>query len=187
MSNINSHYSSNNKKSRDGKCKMKKLTQFLSIVVLLIFLDRIVKEIVLANLTNTIVIIPKLLTIQFPIVYNNGIAFGLFNGMPYVIEALTGLIILSSLYALPRVPKKYITAMAIIIGGAAGNFIDRIIYEKGVVDFIAVRYFSVFNIADIAITVGVIWMITIMFLEEKTQKSTGKKRSAKKKTRRKKK
>ena len=148
---------------------MKKLTQFLSIVVVLIFLDRIVKEVILTYLTSTVVLIPNLLSLH--LVYNNGVAFGLFNGVPYLIETITGIIILASLYALPRIPKNYVTPMAVIIGGAAGNFIDRIIYEQGVVDFIAVRFFSVFNVADIAISVGVVWIIIIMYLEEKAEKT----------------
>ena len=147
---------------------MKKLTQFLIISTIIILLDRITKNIVLENLTNIVVLIPNLLSLR--LVYNNGVAFGLFSGFPYVIEVFTGFIILASLYVLPRIPKNYIIPMGVLIGGAAGNFIDRIIYNHGVIDFISVRLFSVFNFADIAVSAGVVWIIIIMFIEDNREK-----------------
>ena len=51
----------------------------------------------------------------------------------------------------------------LILGGALGNFIDRVIYPQGVVDFLVFHIagridFFIFNIADAAITLGVIWL-----------------------------
>ena len=50
-----------------------------------------------------------------------------------------------------------------ILGGALGNYIDRLLYEQGVVDFLVFHFFDrvdffIFNIADTAITLGVIWL-----------------------------
>ena len=143
---------------------MKKLTQFLLITTIVILLDRITKNLALEHITQAVILIPNFLSLV--LVHNNGIAFGLFSNFPYVIQAFTGVIILASLYALPKIPKLYVVPTAILIGGAAGNFIDRIIYDTGVIDFIAIRYFSVFNVADIAVSAAVVWMITLMLIDD---------------------
>ena len=71
-------------------------------------------------------------------------------------------------------------SLMILLGGAIGNFIDRL--SKGeVVDFIDVLIpilnydFPIFNIADAALTIGVILVIIVLFLEEKKEKQEKKK------------
>ena len=51
----------------------------------------------------------------------------------------------------------------LILGGALGNFVDRLMYDEGVVDFLVFHFFNrldffIFNVADAAITLGVIWL-----------------------------
>ena len=66
----------------------------------------------------------------------------------------------------------------ILLGGAIGNFIDRL-YLGEVVDFIDVLIpiinydFPIFNIADAALTIGVVMVMIVLFLEEKREKKTG--------------
>jgi len=66
----------------------------------------------------------------------------------------------------------------ILLGGAIGNFIDRL-YLGEVVDFIDVLIpiinydFPIFNIADAALTIGVVMVMIVLFLEEKSEKKTG--------------
>lgn len=50
------------------------------------------------------------------------------------------------------------SAIAVIIGGSMGNLIDRL-FRGYVIDFIDVRFFSIFNIADIMINVGIFLLI----------------------------
>jgi signal peptidase II len=61
--------------------------------------------------------------------------------------------------------------LGLIVGGALGNLIDRIIYGS-VVDFISVGWFPVFNLADSAIVCGGILLVLWMFIDE-TFKSAG--------------
>lgn len=63
-------------------------------------------------------------------------------------------------------------ALSIIIGGALGNNIDRI-WSGEVVDFIEISPWPIFNVADIALTCGMIMLIIIIF-HEKKQHSTSK-------------
>ena len=95
-------------------------------------------------------------------VHNTGIAFGFFKdqGIVFIVIPIIAIFLLAfNLYyyrqnneALSRV---YIVAFSMILGGAVGNLIDRIVYGH-VIDFIDFRVWPVFNIADSAITIGAI-------------------------------
>ena len=96
------------------------------------------------------------------LVYNKGISFGLFNQMKYSGEifAIIAIIIICFLvYWLKKAATlKEAMALGLIIGGAAGNVVDRFIYP-GVVDFLQFHWqehdWPSFNIADSAICLGV--------------------------------
>lgn len=74
--------------------------------------------------------------------------------------------------------RSWLTAvtMGLIGGGAAGNFIDRVFREPGglhghVVDFFSFWSFAIFNVADIAITVGVaLYLIYVFIVEPRTER-----------------
>ena len=96
------------------------------------------------------------------LVYNKGISFGLFNDLNYsnyIFCFLSFSIVLFLLKWLKDTKEKYeIIGLCLIISGAIGNAIDRIIYP-GVVDFLEFHwkryYWPSFNIADSAICLGV--------------------------------
>jgi len=95
-------------------------------------------------------------------VHNTGIAFGFFKdqGAIFIIIPIVAIFLLIfNIYyyrqnekALNRV---YIVGFSLILGGAIGNLIDRMVYGY-VIDFIDFRVWPVFNIADSAITIGAI-------------------------------
>ena len=100
--------------------------------------------------------------LHMTLVHNTGIAFGFFKdqGIVFIVIPIIAIFLLIfNLYyyrqnneALSRV---YIVAFSLILGGAIGNLIDRIVYGH-VIDFIDFRIWPVFNIADSAITIGAI-------------------------------
>ncbi len=106
--------------------------------------------------------------IQFTHVENSGAAFGILQDarlflllMPVVgIGAL-----LVFLYIAPAGGRLYTTALAFILGGATGNFIDRATHEGRVTDFIDPAYYPAFNLADSAIVVGVATILVLAFFE----------------------
>ena len=106
--------------------------------------------------------------LNITLIWNEGIAFGLFsfdqNNLYNLLTLIIALITLVILIMIINSKgfKKY--ALLMILGGALGNLFDRIIY-KAVPDFIdfhiAEFHWFIFNIADIFITIGVIFMILI--------------------------
>ena len=100
------------------------------------------------------------------LIWNEGIAFGLFSFSDkffyHILSFLIGVVILIILVMLYRSEglKKY--SLIMILGGALGNFYDRIVFEA-VPDFIDFHvenfHWFIFNVSDIFITLGVIGMI----------------------------
>lgn len=111
--------------------------------------------------------------------YNTGAAFSfLANAGGWQKWFFTGLALLVSLFLVfyirsaPRVAKLLSTGLALVLGGALGNVIDRQLHGH-VIDFIHVHYYDIwhypiFNVADIAICVGVFLIVVdMLFLERK--------------------
>ncbi|MCD4761005.1 signal peptidase II [bacterium] len=96
----------------------------------------------------------------FSLHINQDIAFSLplsyFILYPLVILILLGLIF--SWYKNFKKKSVLIWPLGLLIIGAVSNFLDRIQYG-GVIDFINVPYFTVFNISDIYISIAVIWIL----------------------------
>ncbi len=137
---------------------MKKPTIFWSFAVGVFLLDRITKLLVAAMipLGTSINIGP----ISLSHVLNTGTAFGLLKsaGIVFTVVALlvSGYLILKH----KEYDKRLQPALGLVLGGALGNVVDRFMYGA-VVDFIDLRFWPVFNIADSAITIAIILLIII--------------------------
>ena len=144
-----------------------------SLILITFLLDRISKIYVInldKKFLESEIFSSKYLNIS--LIWNEGIAFGLLSfdqGILYNI--LTFLIILIIFFIFVMIIKssgikKY--ALLMILGGAFGNIFDRIIY-KAVPDFIDFHigdfHWFIFNVADIFITLGVIFMILLEFID----------------------
>jgi len=91
--------------------------------------------------------------------YNRGIAFGMFQGIGPIIGWLTIAVVVGMFIYLVRLPKEeklVRIGLALLIGGALGNLVDRIMVGQ-VLDFIETPLRSgIFNVADVAINLGMI-------------------------------
>jgi signal peptidase II len=153
---------------------MRKSIGFFVIAMVVFALDQITKHWVLNNITvqpgaglylegdYLRPIIPHLL--GFIHTRNDGAAFSLFNTYPVVLTAVAGVLALGVLaWAIfsPENTRLTRIALGLIFGGAVGNIADRFLHDFQVVDFILVlitvngRYWPTFNVADIAICVGI--------------------------------
>ena len=142
----------------------------LSIAAAVVVLDQIVKGVVRSTLDlhESVVVIPSFFSLTR--VHNYGAAFGLMNAAEFpfktVILSIVATLALGALSwygaTLPAEQRLARLGLALIIGGAAGNLIDRL-GSGYVVDFVDLYWrdwhFWAFNVADAAITVGVSLMI----------------------------
>lgn len=108
-------------------------------------------------------IIPSLLHLTY--VQNRGAAFGLLQGQQLLFVGLAILVIgwLGRELMKPATARLVAWAAALVLGGAAGNLLDRIRLGY-VVDFIDVRVWPVFNVGDSAITIGVCLLLWDAFV-----------------------
>ena len=107
------------------------------------------------------------------LIWNEGIAFGLFslddNYLYNILTLIILIIIIIILYLVVKNTgfKRY--SLIFILGGAIGNFFDRIFY-KAVPDFIDFHignfHWFIFNVSDIFITIGVFCMITLELIDK---------------------
>ena len=99
-------------------------------------------------------------TLQFNLAFNTGMAFSQGAGLGPVIAVVATLVIVWLLLSLrSETSRMSIWGMGLLIGGAAGNLVDRMFrgdawLRGGVVDFIDFQWFPIFNVADVCINVG---------------------------------
>ena len=157
------------------------LTNFLLILIIFL-LDRFSKIYVIyldKKLFGSEIFSSKFLNIQ--LIWNEGIAFGLFSFNEKKLYDTLSILILIIIFIILIMAikseglKKYTLLM--ILGGAIGNFSDRILY-KAVPDFIDFHvgsfHWFIFNVADIFITIGVIFMILLEFIGNNKNKDNEK-------------
>lgn len=111
---------------------------------------------------------------RFTYTHNRGAAFGIDIGehsrIFFLVLSLVALGVLGAIYrATPAWDRLRVLALSLVGGGAIGNIIDRVRYERGVVDFldfgIGTSRFPVFNVADSAVTVGATLLLISFWLE----------------------
>ena len=121
-------------------------------------LDRVTKVLAEHLLpARPVELIPGVLQLTYTT--NRGGAFGLFGNAPYLFLAATLLVCAGIVVASLGITRRLLAvAMGLILGGALGNLTDRIVHGSGlngrVVDFIDLRVWPVFNLADAAIVIG---------------------------------
>ena len=115
--------------------------------------------------------------LNITLIWNEGIAFGLFSfkdkDIYNIFTILILLIILFKFFMIIKSKGLERYALSMILGGALGNVFDRILYKR-VPDFLDFHignfHWFIFNIADIFITIGVIFMIIIEIISTNKQK-----------------
>lgn len=105
---------------------------------------------------------------------NSGVAFGLFDGNSTIAGVLVGTVIVPLVLVLGLMITRgplWAVAGGLVLGGAAGNLIDRI-GDQHVIDFISVGRWPSFNIADASITVGALILIALSLLDYREATAT---------------
>ena len=174
---------------------MKTFKPLLIYSPLIIALDHLTKYLIVQHigLNDKIVVIPNFFDLVF--VFNKGAAFGIFANLPdgsreilfYIISAIALAMLIHFYRKSPMGKHALRTPIAFILGGALGNMIDRF-FRGAVVDFLSFHWYNkiadfrllgahfrieltwpAFNVADIAISCGVVWLIWRMYRLEKAK------------------
>ena len=135
----------------------------LLIAALTVLLDQLTKGAVAHLLVpgDSLPLLPPILSLTY--VQNTGAAFGILKGLTWLSILLSLVVAAWIVLELLRsgqgahAPLR-LWALSLVLGGAMGNLIDRV-WRGHVVDFIDVHVWPVFNVADSAITIGVVLLL----------------------------
>jgi signal peptidase II len=132
------------------------------IAVLIVFADQITKFFINSgiNLGQSIPLINNI--IHITLVHNRGAGFGILQGQRVFFIIFSIVILGAIIYSWKKIPKNAGIPLGLILGGIVGNLIDRVVLGY-VIDFIDFRIWPVFNVADSAVTIGVIWLIIYLW------------------------
>ncbi len=147
---------------KEIKKKFFKKENLFSIVLIItiFFIDRYSKSLILEKFSENVFYVTNFFNLN--LLWNTGIGFGLLSSNSSLfynlISGIIGAVIIFLIIVGIKADKFDKVTFSIIIGGALGNFYDRIVF-KAVPDFIDIHYGSLhwftFNIADIFITIGI--------------------------------
>ena len=142
---------------------------FLTIFMIVFLSDRILKILVFENFS---------LGVSYPVlkdmfhitpVHNRGIAFGLFGNLDNIIFVCIAFFVLALMFYFVIIKRPesilLLSGIFLVFSGAASNLTDRILYGY-VMDFIDLRIWPVFNIADSAITIGAFLILLYLFKQK---------------------
>jgi signal peptidase II len=135
-----------------------------------LLLDQLSKSWAVRNLSGRD--IDVVWTLRFNLAYNSGASFSMGEGrgrwIALVAVVIVGLLVWQGLTVRTRLGA---VALAMIVGGALGNVVDRALRAGGggflggsVVDFIDFQWWPVFNVADMGVVVGAILLVVSSFL-----------------------
>jgi signal peptidase II len=136
------------------------------VAAIVLVVDQLSKTLVLTFLAPgaphaEVVIVPGLLRLYY--VENTGAAFGLFQGKNPLLAFLAFGVVVALVVWFRELVRFWLGALALglQLGGAVGNLIDR--FRHGfVVDFIDFSFWPTFNVADSAITIGVLMLLYVL-------------------------
>lgn len=160
---------------RGGSWAHEKVALFAGILGVVVTLDVVTKLMIQRTfrLYEQVDIIGDYVRLTY--IHNPGAAFGIHLGeysrVIFLVLSLVALAALAGMYwATPAKDRVRLTSIALICAGAIGNLIDRVRSEAGVVDFLDVGFadlrWPVFNVADIAVTTGAIFLALSLWRED---------------------
>ncbi len=116
--------------------------------------------------------------LELTYITNTGSLFSILQGATTFLLLLSMIVIGIVVYEIPHEKGLWKTGFLVVLGGALGNTLDRLLLGH-VIDFIHIRMWPVFNIADCAITIGIGILLYAYVQDMKTKKRKKKKNSKK--------
>ena len=134
--------------------------KYLIIFICVIIADQITKFFVYTNKTFSDF---GLFSINF--VTNTGASFGMLKDNNLLLLFVSLIVLGAILFFHDKIPAKGKLPVWIISAGIVGNLIDRV-FRGFVVDMIDLKWWPVFNIADSALVIGVVWLVVVVMMEK---------------------
>jgi signal peptidase II len=135
---------------------------FFLTAIVIVFIDQLTKQVIKKGLLN----------IQYHL--NSGSLWGIFQNSAMILSWLSIIVVGVFLYNFEKIQKSnkiMQISSGLVVGGAIGNLIDRLLY-KGVIDFISLGWWPSFNIADSCLVAGIALFILVLMKENNTAKKT---------------
>ncbi len=144
------------------------------IALIVIVIDQLVKWLVVTNISLGETIFHTNGILSLTHIRNTGAAWSILEGQLWFFFVITVITVGIILYFLKKNlhESKWLTiGLSLVLGGALGNFIDRMrlgyVVDMFQIDFVN---FPIFNIADTALTIGVFCIMIYLFIEDRKQK-----------------
>jgi signal peptidase II len=148
------------------------LATVCSVVVLVVLLDQATKTWAENALRNGPIELVG--PVKFELTYNSGFSFSIGQGHPLIITIAAVVIAVGvGAYAVTTSSLLKRVAGSLVVGGALGNLADRVFRHNhgAVIDFIHLPHWPIFNLADSAITVGVVLLLIAGVLDGRHERS----------------
>jgi signal peptidase II len=137
----------------------------LALAGLVLAVDQLTKWIVLQQWAG----LPHLWAgLHLEVFYNSGISFSQLRDTGALVVVLVMAVAVAVGIALVLSPPRYRPALGVILGGALGNVVDRLRFNGAVLDFLGVWRYPSFNVADMAIVGGTLWLVALMLRGART-------------------
>ncbi len=150
---------------------MRQALKAVLLAAAVIAIDRITKHLVRGHigLLQSHTVIPGVLRLVH--YRNTGVAFDVLSGAGPFVIVVEGLALVALLVYFARHPTRrgLWVPTGLLVGGALGNLLDRLL-DGSVTDFIKFPDWPAFNVADIAITVGVITLLLVLELAGRAER-----------------
>jgi signal peptidase II len=162
--------------------RVNKVALLISTMAVVLAADVVTKAWIMAHMTlyESIPVLGDFFRITFT--QNPGAAFGIHVGshsrIIFLVLSIGALAVLAYLYrTTPGRDRLRLFAVALVCSGAVGNIIDRLLYPRGVIDFldigIGAHRWPVFNVADMAVSTGAVLLLISFYVEERRDRGDG--------------
>lgn len=139
---------------------------WMIISICCFFLDQLIKNMFVQGLWGEKVVFSWL---RFSLQFNEGLAFGLLKGYGLIISLMGIIIFLYFLFANYKWWQSQIYSnigVGLVLAGAISNVTDRFRYNGQVADYINVSFYSIFNLADVFVVLGLLLLVWMFWREE---------------------
>ena len=143
------------------------------VAAVVVALDQLTKWWAINALTDPPRVIHIVWTLRFNLLYNRGTAFSLTENSGPVVSVITLVVVVVLVRSARGQRSRLVLASyGLVMGGAVGNFTDRLfrhgtgVLGGGVVDFVDPQWFPVFNVADASLTIGIALLLLAGFFTD---------------------